>query len=171
MLGKGKQKKLNHEDTLVLEPTEEFVYQFNYQADVFEIPRKRIKLEKTDSEDIINDVKLKFEESQSYEIKHIENKIQNAKHLQETSKELKEQLQLDMDRKMKQLESDFALQIENLKGEKNEIEKQKALLLAERDNQLSCIQQEMEGKILELKVFLNFLFILPIICLLLHNIT
>ncbi|KAL0880862.1 hypothetical protein ABMA27_002045 [Loxostege sticticalis] len=150
-LGKGKQKKLNHEDTIVLEPSEEFVYQFINQSEIFEIPRKRIKLEKPDGEDIINDVKLTFEQSQSYEIKHIEKKIQNAKSMQETSRILKEQLQLDMDRKMKQLENDCALRIENLQGEKNHVEEQKAILLAERDAQLAFVKEEMEGKITELK--------------------
>lgn len=119
---------------------------------MFEVPRKRIKLEKTNSQELINDVKLKFEESQSYEIKHIEDKIQNSKHMQETTRVLKEQLQLDMDRKMKQLETEFASQIENLKGEKYEVDRQKALLLEERDSQILCIRKEMESKISELKV-------------------
>lgn len=72
--------------------------------------------------------------------------------MQNTSKILKQQLQLDMDRKIQQLESSFAIQIENLKGEKNEVEQQKVLLIEERDAQLASIKQDMEGKITELMV-------------------
>lgn len=72
--------------------------------------------------------------------------------MQNTSKILKQQLQLDMDRKIQQLENSFAIQIENLKGEKNEVEQQKVLLIEERDAQLASIKQDMEGKITELMV-------------------
>ncbi|XP_028174424.1 E3 ubiquitin-protein ligase rnf8-A-like isoform X1 [Ostrinia furnacalis] len=150
-LGKGKQSKLNHEDIIVLEPSEEFVYQFVNQSDIFEIPRKRIKLEKPDGEDIINDVKFTFEQSQSYEIKHIENKIQNAKSMQETSRILKEQLELVMERRIKQLDDNYAGQIENLIGEKTDVENQKKILIAEKNVQIASIKEEMEGKIAELQ--------------------
>ncbi|CAG4948674.1 unnamed protein product [Colias eurytheme] len=49
-----------------------------------------------------------------------------------------------------ELNNDFALQIENLKGEKIEVEKQKSLLLAERNSQVSAIKKEMDEKIKEL---------------------
>lgn len=153
-LGKGLVKLLCDGDIITLDPSEEFVYKFMIPSeDVFEIPRKRMKMDKTDiNNKIIDDVKIKFEESQTFEIKHIEEKIQNAKQMQTTSMILKQQLQTDMNRKIQQLESEFASQIENLKGEKNEVERQKAILEQERDSQLATIKFEMEEKICELMV-------------------
>ncbi|KAM3964269.1 uncharacterized protein ACR2FA_001758 [Aphomia sociella] len=152
-VGKGKSRRISSDDIITLEPSQEFVYKFINESNAEIIPRKRIKLEAddvTDADDFINDVKLKFEESQNFEIKHLEDKIQNRKHMQTASMILKQQLQIDMDRKMKQLESEYALQIENLKGEKNEVEQQKALRIAERDAQLAAVKEEMGGKISEL---------------------
>lgn len=103
---------------------------------------------------IINDVKLKFEESQKCEIQHIEEKIQNVKQIQTTKIIHKKSLQDDMNRKIQQLENEFSVQIENLKGEKNEVEKQKASLIEERDAQLAKLKEKMEGKITELMVSL-----------------
>lgn len=180
-LGHGAKRKLEHQDVISLEPTNEFTYKFIIPSeDVFEVPRKRIKMEEPDStgieesniisnvivkleepdptgieeSNIITNVKLKFEESQKCEIQHIEDKIQNAKQMQTTSMTLKKQLQEDMNRKIQQLESEFSVQIENLKGEKNEVEKQKALLIEERDVQLSNVKRDIEGKIAELMVSL-----------------
>ncbi|XP_047019263.1 E3 ubiquitin-protein ligase RNF8-like isoform X5 [Helicoverpa zea] len=151
-LGKGFSKTLCDGDVILLEGSEEFVYKFTYPSgDEFEVPRKRMKMDDTSPNNkIINDVKMKFEESQTCEIKHIEEKIQNAKQMQNTSKILKQQLQTEMNRKILHLESEFALQIENLKGEKNEVERQKTILEEERDAQLATIKHEMENKISEL---------------------
>uniref|UniRef100_A0A2A4J7C8 E3 ubiquitin-protein ligase CHFR n=1 Tax=Heliothis virescens TaxID=7102 RepID=A0A2A4J7C8_HELVI len=151
-VGKGLAKTLRDGDVITLEVSEEFVYKFTHPSeDEFEVPRKRIKMDDSSaSNNIINDVKMKFEESQTFEIKHIEEKIQNAKQMQNTSMILKEQLQTEMNRKILQLESEFALQIENLKGEKNEVERQKTILEEERDAQLATIKHEMENKISEL---------------------
>ncbi|XP_026752290.2 E3 ubiquitin-protein ligase rnf8-B-like isoform X2 [Galleria mellonella] len=150
-LGKGNIKKLSNEDVIILEPSEEFKYRFIFESDTNIIPRKRIKLEVDDeTNNFINDVKIKFEESQSCEIKHLEDKIQNRKQMQTATMILKQQLQINMDRKIKHLESQYALQIENLKGEKSEVEQQKALRIAERDAQLAMVKEEMEMKILEL---------------------
>lgn len=154
-LGKGLEKKLCDGDIISLELSDEFLYKFiNLPSEeVFEVPRKRLKMEDTDQNNkIIDDVKMKFEESQTFELKHIEEKIQNAKQMQNTSLILKEQLQTDMNRKILQLENEFAVQIENLKGEKNEVEHQKTILLEERDAQLATIKQEMQLKIHELMV-------------------
>lgn len=151
-LGKGSQRKLEHEDVIMLESSDELQYKFILPSfDAFETPRKRMKMTVPDSA-IIDDVKLKFEESQKCEIQHIEDKIQNAKQMQTTSIILKKQLQEDMNRKIKQLEDEFSVQIENLKGEKNEVEQQKASLIEERDAQLTNVKIEMEGKITELMV-------------------
>ncbi|XP_049867959.1 E3 ubiquitin-protein ligase RNF8-like isoform X2 [Pectinophora gossypiella] len=150
-LGKGVTRNLVHQDVITLDSCQEFVYKFvDPSGDMFQIPRKRIKLEHNVDQDIINDVKLKFEESQSYEIKHIEEKLQSTKQMQTTTTILKNKLQLDMNRKIQQLERDFELQIENLKGEKNEVERQKALLMEDKEVQLAGIREEMEGKISEL---------------------
>lgn len=154
-LGKGLEKKLCDGDIISLELTDEFVYKFinTPSEEVFEVPRKRLKMDSNDENNkIIDDVKMKFEESQTFEIKHIEEKIQNAKQMQNTSMILKEQLQTDLNRKILQLENEFAAQIENLKGEKNEVERQKTLLCEERDAQLATIKLEMEEKISELMV-------------------
>lgn len=150
-LGKGSNRIVTDEDVLSLDPADEFVYKISIPND-FEIPKKRMRMDKNCDSNIINSMKMKFEASQCDEIKHIEEKILNAKHMQTTSIILKEQLQLDMDRKMHQLQNDFALQIESLKGEKNEVEKQKALLIEERDTLLKNVKNEMEGKISELMV-------------------
>ncbi|KAJ8730803.1 hypothetical protein PYW08_002216 [Mythimna loreyi] len=152
-LGKGLEKILCDGDIISLELTDEFVYKFmnSPSEEVLEVPRKRLKMDNNvQNNKIIDDVKMKFEESQSFEIKHIEEKIQNAKQMQNTSMILKEQLQTDMNRKILQLENEFAAQIENLKGEKNEVERQKTILLEERDAQLATIKLEMEEKISEL---------------------
>ncbi|CAH0750372.1 unnamed protein product [Diatraea saccharalis] len=149
LLGKGINKVLHHEDVIILDP-EQFVYKFYNPFEDFEIPRKRIKLEHVDEDDILNNVKLKFEESQTYEIKHIEEKIHNAKEMQVTSKIMKDNLQLAMNNKIQLVKNEFASQIENLKGEENEIEKQKTILIAERDAQLALVREEMEGKIADL---------------------
>ncbi|RVE41517.1 hypothetical protein evm_013831, partial [Chilo suppressalis] len=149
-LGKGATKELRYEDVVVLEPTEEFVYKFTNPSEDFKIPSKRIKLEHVDDKNILHNVKLKFEESQSYEIKHIEEKIQNAKNMQESSKIMKDKLQSELNIKIELVENDFASQIENLRGEKNEIAEQKTILIAERDMQLASLKKEMEEKIADL---------------------
>ncbi|CAH0581290.1 unnamed protein product [Chrysodeixis includens] len=151
-LGKGMKKTLSNGDIIILDKTEEFIYKFvNEPDDGFEIPRKRIRMDSSQqNNDILDDVKLKFEESQSCEIKHIEEKIQNAKQMQTTSMILKQQLQTDMNRKIQQLEREFSSQIENLKGEKFEVERQKIILEEERDLQLASVKQEMEQKICQL---------------------
>lgn len=150
-LGKGQRHKLCHQDMIKLESTNEFVYKFILESSETYIPCKRRKLT-DENEDIINNMRKKFEESQSSEIQHIEDKIQNAKHMQTTSKILKEQLQLDLSRKEQQLHCEYAAQIEKLKGKKNEVERQKALLIEERDAQLAAVKLEMEGQIASLMV-------------------
>ncbi|KAH9632334.1 hypothetical protein HF086_010259 [Spodoptera exigua] len=157
-LGKGLQKTLSNNDVISLEPTNEFVYNFvipSQDNDNYETPRKRIKIEDTHSNQIIDDVKMKFEESQTFELKHIEEKIQNAKQMQNTSMILKKQLQTDMNRKIHQLESEFALQIENLKGEKDEEQIQKhneteSELLRENNLLKEKLTKEREEFLLEL---------------------
>ncbi|KAJ2942635.1 hypothetical protein O0L34_g2103 [Tuta absoluta] len=147
-LGKGSIRRLAHEDIITLEPTKEFVYKFvDPNSDMFEVPRKRIKLEPNVDDNLI---KIKFEENQTYEMKHLEEKLHNTQQQMTTTKILKDQLELDMSRKILQLENDFAEQIENLKGEKDEVERQKATLIEERDAQLAIVKDEMEGKIAEL---------------------
>ncbi|CAG4975581.1 unnamed protein product [Parnassius apollo] len=153
-LGRSNKKRLQHKDIICLEPSQEFIYLFidPFQENLdnsCESPRKRIKLENSDN-DIISNVKMKFEHSQSCEIKHIEDKILNAKQMQTTSMILKKQLQLEMNRKIEQLKHDYTLQIENLKGEKSAVEEQKAKLIEERDNLLTTVKKEMDGKISDL---------------------
>lgn len=157
-LGKGTQRKISHNDIISLEPCSEFIYKFIIPSeDDFEIPNKRCKMEPTTSDkNILKNMKIKFAESQSYELKHIEDKIQNTQQMLSASKTLKHQLQLDMNRKTQQLENCFAQQIENLRGEKDEVEKQKLLLIQERDAQLTSVKKEMEVKIFELKVCKQF---------------
>ncbi|XP_069356204.1 E3 ubiquitin-protein ligase RNF8-like isoform X2 [Maniola hyperantus] len=151
-LGKGKRKQINDDDVIVLDALNEFVYKFvNKDAELMPSSAKRIKLELEEtSMQILNDVKVKFEESQNCEIKHIADKIENTKQIKTANMIMKEQLQSDMKRQIEKLESDFATKIENLKGENNEVERQKALLIEKRDIQLANLKQEMEGKISEL---------------------
>ncbi|CAH2108269.1 unnamed protein product [Euphydryas editha] len=151
-IGKGNWKKLNNNDTITLDASQEFVYKFICNdCELTPCSKKRIKIEpESNRADLIHDVKIKFEESQNYAIKHIEDKIHNTKQINSTNILLKEQLQLDMKRKINQCESEFALQIQNLKGEKDEVERQKALLIEERDKLLQDLKQDMEGKISEL---------------------
>ncbi|XP_063361660.1 E3 ubiquitin-protein ligase RNF8-like [Cydia amplana] len=146
-LGKGQKRKLNNHDVIKLESSNEFVYKFVSTSSEQSTPCKRRKLEADENHDFIDNVKKKFEESQSCEIQHIEEKIQTAKHMQTTSKRLKEQLQLDLSRKEQQLHDDYAAQIKKLKGQQDEVEQQKALLIEERDLQLAAVKVEMEGKI------------------------
>ncbi|XP_038214993.1 E3 ubiquitin-protein ligase RNF8-like isoform X2 [Zerene cesonia] len=147
-MGKGVSRKLLSNDIIKLEPSQEFVYKFHWNNDC--PPTKRIKLEPNDDDFSLNDVKIKFEESQNCEIKHLEDKIHKQKQIQKTNELLKNQIHQSMNRKMEQLNNDFALQIENLKGEKIEVEKQKSLLLAERNAQVAAIKKEMDEKIKEL---------------------
>lgn len=155
-LKKGVTCRLDHDDVIQLDATADFIYKFMHNDDDF-VPRKKMKLENP-STDILNDMKIKFEESQHFEMKHIEDKLNNTKQMLTTSTILKQQLEQDMTRKMEKLESDFAAQIENLKGEKNEVERQKALLEEERDSLLATVKQEMESKITDLMVwFMQFL--------------
>lgn len=134
------------------------MYKFVSSGEVECTPRKRIKLEENScstsscNPDIINNVKLKFEESQNFEINHIKEKIETAKQMQTTSMILKQQLELDMARRVEQLEQGFASQIENLRGEKDEVERQKQALEAERDLQLASVREQMEEKITDLMV-------------------
>lgn len=154
-IGKGNTLKLAHKDVITLVPNE-YVYKFiDPSSKTFEIPKKRRKLNDSIVDDLIEDVKIKFEESQSCDIKHLEEKILITKQRQESSMMLKMQLQQDMDRKIQQLEKDFAMQIENLKGKKLEVETQKAKLIEERDAQLASVRGEMEETIKELMVSRN----------------
>lgn len=136
-------------DLITLEQTGEFIYTFLYEPEDFEIPRKRQKME---SDEILDDVKMKFRESQNSQRKYVEEKLHNAKQIHTKSVVLKHQLQTDMNRKINHLQSEFALQIENLKGEKLEVERQKLILEEERDLQLASVKQEMEQQICELMV-------------------
>ncbi|XP_045447356.1 E3 ubiquitin-protein ligase RNF8-like isoform X2 [Melitaea cinxia] len=151
-LGKGKWKKLNHRDVIILDASQEFEYKFICNdSELTPCSAKRIKIEPDlNNADLIHDAKVKFEESQNFAIKHFHDIIQNTKQIKSTNILLKEQLQSDMKRKISQLESEFAVQIQNLKGEKNEVERQKALLLEERDMLLLNLKNDMEGKISEL---------------------
>lgn len=153
LLGKGVSKTLSNGDILTLDQTSEFVYKFAHlNEDECEIPRKRKRIEDTDlaNNTILNDMRIKFEASQTHEIEHIEQKLKNVKQMQSTSKILKKHLHAEMDNKIKQLQNEYTSQIENLRGEKNEIEMQKAILVQERDEQLALIKFQMEEKILEL---------------------
>ncbi|XP_026732770.1 E3 ubiquitin-protein ligase RNF8-like isoform X2 [Trichoplusia ni] len=146
-LGKGQERKLGNGDLITLEQTGEFIYTFLYEPEDFELPRKRQKMER---DEILDDVKMKFRESQNSQRKYVEEKLQNAKQIHTKSVVLKHQLQTDMNRKINHLQSEFALQIENLKGEKLEVERQKLILEEERDLQLASVKQEMEQQICEL---------------------
>ncbi|XP_068632418.1 E3 ubiquitin-protein ligase RNF8-like [Battus philenor] len=158
-LGKGNKRKLNHRDVISLEPSQAFLYTFIDRVQVFtdndnsfESPQKRIKLEaNNDANDIISDVKMKFEQSQCCEIKNIEEKINNAKQMQKNSKILKDHLQIEMTQKMQSLQNYYTTRIESLEGEKSAVEKQKAVLIVERDKQLATLKKEMEEKIHNLK--------------------
>ncbi|XP_050673851.1 E3 ubiquitin-protein ligase rnf8-B-like isoform X2 [Leptidea sinapis] len=145
---KGAVRVLKNGDVIALETNKEFVYRFNWDDDGLP-PGKRVKQDP--GEDLsLNDVKTKFQESQNYEIKHMEEKIKKQKQIKETNKLLQKQLHMDMQKKIALLESKFASQIDNLKGEKNEIEKQKFLILEEKDAQISTLKNEMNGKINDL---------------------
>ncbi|XP_050346803.1 uncharacterized protein LOC126771113 isoform X2 [Nymphalis io] len=149
-IGKGNQKIIKHNDIITFESTQEFIYKFVCEDnELMPSSIKRIKLDTTDTT-LINDMKNKFEESQNHAIKHIEDIIHNTKQITSTNILLKEQLQQHMKRKINHLESNYACQIENLKGEQDDVEKQKALLMEERDAQLAVLKQDMEGQILEL---------------------
>ncbi|KAG7306507.1 hypothetical protein JYU34_009146 [Plutella xylostella] len=155
-LKKGCKFRLSDNDIIQLDATGDFLYKFVSPGEEHCTPRKRIKLEENSCStsschpDIINNVKLKFEESQNFEINHIKEKIETAKQMQTTSMILKQQLELDMARRVETLEQGFAAQIENLRGEKDEVERQKQVLEAERDLQLASVKEQMEEKITEL---------------------
>ncbi|XP_032515111.2 E3 ubiquitin-protein ligase RNF8-like isoform X1 [Danaus plexippus] len=151
-LGKGNKRNLKHGDIIELDPTKEFVYNFNYVDDDF-LPssRKRIKLETNTCTNLISNVKIKFEESQNYEMKRIEDKIENTKQMKTTNLLLKEQLETEMKRKINILESEYSSQINNLKGEKDEVQKQKSQLIEERETQLTNLKNAMNAKLEDLK--------------------
>ncbi|CAG9578760.1 unnamed protein product [Danaus chrysippus] len=151
-LGKGNNRILNDGDIIELDPTKEFVYNFNNTDDDFlPSPRKRIKLEPNTCTNLISNVKIKFEESQNCEMKRIEDKIENTKQMKTTNLLLKEQLETEMKRKINILESEFSSQINNLKGEKDEVQKQKAQLIEERETQLTNLKNAMNEKLEDLK--------------------
>ncbi|CAH2233887.1 interaptin-like isoform X1 [Pararge aegeria] len=165
-LGKGNSAEINHNDVIVLDETYAFVYQFLNKgaknAELAGSSAKRIKLEQEENSadilianEMMNNAKVKFEKSQDCEIRHIENKIESAKQIKTKNMILKNQLQLDMKRKIKSLESNFAAKIENLKGGKNEVKMQKAMLIIKRDSQLATLKQDMEAKISELLEQIN----------------
>lgn len=147
-------EKLKHGDIIVMDAYNTFVYKFLCEDEkVIPTTSKRMKLDPdSNSTDFIEDMKDKFEQSQNNEIKHLEEKIYNTNQIKNTNILLKEQMQVHMVRKMNLLNSKFASKIENLTGEKDEIERQKVLLVKERDAQLETLKQDMEGKINELKV-------------------
>ncbi|CAK1540501.1 unnamed protein product [Leptosia nina] len=151
-VGKGKTFKLCHNDIIKLDLEQEFVFKF-IQKDDCPISQKKIKLDmQLEDINLINDAKTRFEESHNYEIKHIEDKIQKQKQLKETNKLLKDQIHQQMNRKVEQLEIDFASQIDNLIGENKDIAQQKSLLIQRRDAQIAVLKKEMEKRIEELMV-------------------
>ncbi|XP_047509751.1 E3 ubiquitin-protein ligase rnf8-like isoform X2 [Pieris napi] len=147
-VGKGNSKNLLNDDIIRLDALQEFVYKFIWPQN--HIALKRIKLEIDENSSILDDVKIKFEESQNIEMQHIEDKIQKQKQLQVANKLLQDQLYAKRNIKVEELERSFGLQIENLKGEKKEVEMQKILLTKERDAQISSLKKEMDTKINEL---------------------
>lgn len=149
-MGKGKTKTLSNDDIINFDSLQQFMYIFILTDS--HIAHKRIKLEIDQNSSIIDDVKSKFEESQNIEIQHIEEKIQKQKQLQVTNKLLKDQVYQQTNIKMEQLEKSFALQIENLKGEKDEVERQKILLIEERDVHIAALKNQMDTRITKLMV-------------------
>ncbi|XP_013142845.1 PREDICTED: E3 ubiquitin-protein ligase RNF8-like isoform X2 [Papilio polytes] len=158
-LGNGKYRKLNNLDVIILDPAKEFVFSFikpntsikDENIDC-EPSNKRIKLENdVDSADIINNVKIKFENSQSSEMQHIAEKIQNAQDIQKNSQLLKDRLQTEMMQKMQILNKLYTTKMDCLEDGKTTIEEQRALLIQERDGELASLKKEMEGKISSLK--------------------
>ncbi|XP_045485368.1 E3 ubiquitin-protein ligase rnf8 isoform X2 [Pieris rapae] len=147
-VGKGNSKNLSNDDIVRLDALQEFVYKFIWPHN--DIALKRIKLETDENSSIIDDVKLKFEESQNIEMQYHEDKIQKQKQLQVANKLLQDQLYAKKNIKVEELERSFGLQIENLKGEKKEVDIQKILLIKERDAQISTLKKEMDNKINEL---------------------
>ncbi|CAH0714378.1 unnamed protein product, partial [Brenthis ino] len=152
-VGKGNMEKLKHGDIIAMDTTHTFVYKFLCEdEEVMPTPSKRMKLDpNSNNTDFIEDMKEKFEQSQNNEIKHLEEKINNTNQIKNTNILLKEQMQVHMVRKMNLLNTMFATKIENLTGEKDEKERQRVLLVKERDAQLETLKQDMEGKINELK--------------------
>ncbi|XP_045533196.1 E3 ubiquitin-protein ligase rnf8-like isoform X1 [Pieris brassicae] len=143
-VGKGNSKNLINDDIVRLDALQEFVYKFIWPHNDI---AKRIKFEKDENSSILDDVKIKFEESQNIEMQHIEDKIQKQKQLQVANKLLQDQLYAKKNIKVEELERSFGVQIENLKGEKNEVQMQKILLIKERDAQISSLKKEMDTKI------------------------
>lgn len=146
---------LYENDEIQLDIVGDYVYKFIETIETIETcddyipPRIRRKIDATIC---IDNLKVKFEESQNFEIEHLEMKIQNTKQLQNNSIILKEYLELNMAQKMEQLKDNFKEQIENLRGERDEVEMQKLSLELERDKQLSDIKQQMDEKTAELIV-------------------
>lgn len=149
---KGTWHELNHEDIIQLDALGVFVYKFIIPQNLMITPRKRIKLENFACTEIIKSVEKKFEESQHFEICNLEEKLQETKQLQSNKIILKEKLESDLTRKIHEVKNGFATQIKNLKGEQNEVDRQKMILEQERDSRLVAIKNDMEKKIAELMV-------------------
>lgn len=163
-VGKGNFKNLLNNDIVRLDSLQEFVYKFIWPNN--HIAQKRIKLETDRNSSILDHVKIKFEESQIHEMQHIEDKIQKQKQLQVANKLLRDELYEKTNIKVEQLERSFRLQIENLKGEKEEVQRQKILLIEQRDAQILTLKKEMDTKINELMV--SVMITLSMKCLLLN---
>ncbi|GBP41443.1 E3 ubiquitin-protein ligase rnf8 [Eumeta japonica] len=141
---KGCTHTLHSNDIIALDVCNEFEYKFVVPEE--EPPKKLRKIDEISSDTVCE----KFKESQNYEIQLMENKIHSTQQLQYVSLERKRWLNLELKRNVQHLEDEYSLQIENLKGEKKEIEMQKLQLEQERDAQIVCMKQEMDSKLSEL---------------------
>lgn len=161
-VGKGNVTSIKHGDTITLDPGCGFMYTFLCE-DEGPTPRKRSKLD-ADKTNLINEATSQLEELHDDEFKHIDEKIHNNKKLENTKKLLVEQLNLNMVRKINIINNKLATQVENLTGDKREIQKQQVLLAKEIEKQVAITKQEIAQKITELEVCFRgvmcFLFII-----------
>ncbi|XP_072939331.1 uncharacterized protein [Epargyreus clarus] len=148
-LGRGNQQKLKNGDVLLFEPSRAFIY--TYYEEFYGSPAcKRLKLENSTNNDFINNMKSRFEESQTNAMGHIADKIYTIQQRHAATLQYRDLVQKVYDYKTRDIENHFALLIQRLNGEEQVVQRKKIEIEEERDSQLAIVQQDLEDTLNDL---------------------
>ncbi|XP_077297459.1 uncharacterized protein LOC143919131 isoform X2 [Arctopsyche grandis] len=155
---KNESLQLNDGDVLRLDALGEFSYAFERVGDVSNDEDTTCVGLDYDSDNGIQRMKAKFENSQSFEIDRMQKKISSAKEKHEAIVNEKILLQKRHRESLNNVENNYRLQIQNLKGDLNQVQLGKEKLLAqaklekeEHEQSLKIIVESLEKKINEYK--------------------
>lgn len=153
---KNESLQLNDGDVLRLDALGEFSYAFERVGDVSNDEDTTCLGLDSDSDSGIQIMKTKFEISQSFEIDEMKKKINSAKKKHEAIVNEKILLQNRHRESLCNVENNYRFQIENLKGDLNEVQLRKEKLLAQAKIEKEEHEQSLKITVESLEVMTKF---------------